>query len=239
VDEERKDQIEDIGVAVAEAVASLIPIVGGPTAVILNRTLGSAVQRRQARILIELRDDLTRLEQFGLVTLDEQLAESEPFQAALQRTVRQLLEADSDDKRTLLRNALLNRLAGMDADNASRFDEALERVQADDVVLLAKIREEVLAFDLIWSGPDGWTSPDVLVRSDRTKRLLRLGLIDELAGTVAETQRIVNAVGEDRYTSDTTASKHGISTLGRDFLAYVSDPTASPTSTPPSDVAPR
>jgi hypothetical protein len=233
VDEERKDQIEDMGVAVAEAVASLIPIVGGPTAVILNRTLGSAVQRRQARLLIELRDDLTRLEHSGLVTFDGQLAESETVQASLQRTIRQLLESDSDDKRTLLRNALLNRIAG--TEDPGRFDEALDRVQPGDVVLLAEVAEMAYAEDLIFRGVAAWASPEVLVRNERVERLLRLGLIKDEHDPAADTRRILNAAVEGHGGSASTGSAHSVSMLGRDFLAYVSDPTAAPAT--PGDAA--
>ncbi|MDB6425898.1 hypothetical protein [Curtobacterium sp. 20TX0008] len=224
--DDRKDQIEDIGGAVLEAAISLVPIVGGPTAVLTNRILGSAVQRRQARILVELRDDLTRLQDSGLVVFDEALAESEPFQASLQRIIRQLLESDSDDKRTLLRNALLNRTIGVD--DPGRFDEALDRVQAGDVVLLAEIADDVLAYGLISTVPEAWAESEDLIRSERTKRLLRLGLIQDLQDPVGEMKHILDAAAQGRPASHSTTSKHGVSPLGRSFLAYVADPIVSP-----------
>ncbi|MEK6345339.1 MAG: hypothetical protein V4737_16115, partial [Curtobacterium sp.] len=131
MDDERKDRIEDVTGAVVEALISLVPGIGGPLAVLANRALGSPFERRTVRILDELRADIARLDAEGKVA--ENRAADEDVQAAIHRTIRQLLEATSDDKRTLLRNALLHRIMGEDGDP---FDEAIERVQPKDIPLL-------------------------------------------------------------------------------------------------------
>lgn len=232
MEEDRKDQIEDIGVAVAEAALSLIPIVGGPAAVIANRALGSAVQRRQARILEELRDDLTRLERSGLVVFDGQLAESELFQAALQRTIRQLLESDSDYKRTLLRNALLSRLAG--TDDPDRFNDALERVRPRDAIWLSLQAESpsVAQRDAMFQFR---ADEDRRRYDERRHRMITAGLVIDTSRTELDMS------GIEHGTAPHERKVGGISVtpFGRDFLAYVSDPTASPTPAPPGDPAPR
>lgn len=63
MEERRKDFVEDTSVAVIEAAVSMIPIVGGPAAVIINRSFGSAVQRRNERIFAEIATDVELLMQ--------------------------------------------------------------------------------------------------------------------------------------------------------------------------------
>lgn len=224
MDEERKDQVEEITSALVEAVISLVPIVGGPTAVLANRVLGSAVQRRQARILVELRDDLTRLQQSGLVVFDEALAESEPFQAALQRIVRQLFESDSDDKRGLLRNALLNRIVSLD--EPERFADALERIQPRDALLLQLIgqpaSDEKVAHMQALIHDDGETRC-----IERKRRLIGLNLMIDTQGNDPQddaARMLGNLDGKTRG-NDLRAYWTYATELGRDFLAYVHDPT--------------
>ncbi|MBF4592371.1 hypothetical protein ITJ58_01235 [Curtobacterium flaccumfaciens] len=238
MDEDQKDQIEDISSAVVEAAISSIPIVGGPAAVLTNRILGSAVQRRQARILVELRDDLTRLQQSGLVAFDQDLAESEPFQAALQRSVRQLLESDSDDKRALLRNALLNRIVGVD--DPDRFADALERVHPRDVVMLQLVGQP--ASDAKVAQMQALIKNEGEARViERKRRLIGLNLIIDTAGTDPDddaSRMLGNVDGKTRgndlrpYWSMTTE-------LGRDFLTYVHNPIAGAEPAASGGTAPR
>lgn len=223
MDEDRKDQIEDISSAVVEAALSLVPIVGGPMAVIANTALGSAVQRRQARILVELRDDLTRLQQSGLVVFDEGLADSEAFQAALQRTIRQLLESDSDDKRALLRKALLNRIVGID--DPDRFADALERVQTRDAVMLQLIDQT--ASDTKVAEMQSLIEYEGESRViERKRRLIGLNLIIDIASTDPHDDALRKLGNLDWETrgSDRRPYWTFITELGREFLEFIHDP---------------
>lgn len=221
MDERRRDQVEDAASATLEALISLVPGIGGPLAVLANRALGSSFERRTVRILDELRAAIARLEAEGKVAEDR--AGDEDVQAAIQRTIRHLLEASSDDKRALLRNALLHRIMGEDGDP---FDEALERVQPSDVSLL----QEADQFGVIVGG----ASP-VIVRGgredggrERMLRLERLGLLEENANPrQAPDSRISFARAPSR--------RLVLNSHGRAFLNYVRSPLDSDPSEQPRE----
>lgn len=217
MDEQRKDKIEDAASAVVEGLISLVPGIGGPLAVLANRTLGSPFERRTVRILNELRADIARLEEEGKAAEDR--AGDEDVQAAVHRTVRQLLEATSDEKRTLLRNALLHRIMGEDGDP---FDEALDRVQPTDIAYL----QEAGRFGIQVAG----ASP-VIVRGGRGTRdemkRARLLLLERL-GLVAATAS-PNQPPESKLSFARSPSRRLILTaFGTAFLDYVRSPMDTP-----------
>ncbi|HEX9228807.1 MAG TPA: hypothetical protein VF885_19575 [Arthrobacter sp.] len=108
MDERTKDKIEDGASAVVEASVSLIPFLGGPAAVLVNRAFGSATQRRNEALFAELTDRIEGIVQRMEATEAERLLESETFQAAAHRVFRASQETASTEKRKLLQNALLN-----------------------------------------------------------------------------------------------------------------------------------
>ncbi len=177
--EELKDNVEDTAAATLEALVSLVPGIGGVLAVFTNRALGSAFERRTVRILSELRDDLTRLEQSGCADFGDRLTESDRFQASVHRTIRHLLEADSDDKRTMLRNALLNRIIGVR--DPGRFNEALDRIQPDDMVLLKCFKDRSTIYGL-GRRTRGLSNPNDR-RAERLHRLVTVGLVADITPT--------------------------------------------------------
>ena len=226
MDDVRRDQVEDTAAATVEALISLVPGIGGPLAVLANRAMGSAFERRTVRILDELRDDLQRLERSALATNSRSAREQEALQAATHRTIRQLLEADSDEKRTLLRNALLNRIVGIE--EPERFDDALERVQPRDMAILAQLRDSREVTGLT-EGHIAFPGEEYDSRTpDRVRKLVGLGIVDDT--TPSDLER-VNETLQSRQRgarpSHDIASHHRISTLGNEFVAFVSDPTAS------------
>lgn len=226
MDEVRRDRVEDTAAATVEALISLVPGIGGPLAVLANRAMGSAFERRTVRILDELRDDLQRLERSGLAAVSRSAREQEALQAVTHRTIRQLLESESDEKRTLLRNALLNRIVGVE--EPERFDEALGRVQPGDMAVLARLRDsrEIsgLSEERIGLPGEEYDSRT----PDRVRKLVSLGIIDDT--TPSDIEGINKALQGRRRgarPSSDSASRHRISKLGNEFLAFVSDPTAS------------
>lgn len=225
VDELKRDQVEDAAAATVEALISLVPGIGGPLAVLANRAMGSAFERRTVRILDELREDLQRLERSGLAANTRSAYEQEVLQAVTHRTIRQLLEAESDEKRTLLRNALLNRLVG--ADEPERFDDALERVQPADMAVLARLGDSREITGLT-EGHIAFPSEEYDGRTPyRVRKLVGLGLVDDT--TPSDLERVNKTLRSWRMgsrPSNDSASHHRISKLGNDFMAFVTDPTA-------------
>ncbi|WJY00836.1 hypothetical protein [Curtobacterium sp. 458] len=229
--DETKDRVEDSAAATLEALVSLVPGIGGVLSVFTNRVLGSSFERRTVRILTELRDDLSRLEQSGLAHFDERLAEDDSFQASVHRTIRQLLEAASDDKRTLLRHALLNRIVGFE--EPERFDDALERVLPGDMVVLASLQTERrygLTDVVRYLDGGGEEHGD----RHRVHRLVRLGLVDDVtkSGTDLIAEHLRAAERGHRTPSRRPRSEHVMSDFGREFVDYVTDPVTRMTSSP-------
>lgn len=234
--DETKDRVEDSAAATLEALVSLVPGIGGVLSVFTNRMLGSSFERRTVRILAELRNDLTRLERSGLVSFDKRLADDDSFQASIHRTIRQLLEAASDDKRTLLRHALLNRIAGFE--EPERFEDALERVLPGDMVVLAALHSERqygLTDVVRYLNGGGEEHGD----RNRVLRLVRLGLVDDVtkSGTALIAEHLRAADRGQRTPSRPPRSEHVISDFGREFLNFVADPTAHATPYPKADVS--
>jgi hypothetical protein len=140
--EHAKDLAEDAVAAVVEGAVSAIPIIGGPLAVAVNRGFGSAVQRRTDRIVQSLVTDIDRL--VGILGLDlEQLESSEEMLAAFHRAVRAAQETSSDEKRRLLRNALLNGYVTTAPDYAvsDHFLGLMVKYRPAHVVVLNALRE--------------------------------------------------------------------------------------------------
>lgn len=232
--DETKDRVEDSAAATLEALVSLVPGIGGVLSVFTNRMLGSSFERRTVRILTELRDDLTRLERSGLAHFDERLAEDDSFQASVHRAIRQLLEATSDDKRTLLRHALLNRIVGFE--EPERFDDALERVLPGDMAVLAALqakRRYGLTDVVRYLNGGG----EEHVERHRVHRLVRLGLVDDVtkSGTDLIAEHLRAAERGQRTSSRPPRSEHVISDFGREFVDFVSDPVARTASSPRTD----
>lgn len=141
MEERRKDFAEDASVAVIEAAVSMIPIVGGPAAVIVNRSFGSAVQRRNERIFAEIATEVELLLQRVEAIEPAAVLASEEFQAAVHRAFRAAQETPSDDKRKLLRNALLNGYVAVEViPQRDAFMSIMTRYEPEHVLVLRAIR---------------------------------------------------------------------------------------------------
>ena len=216
---------------------SAIPIIGGPLSVYTNRALGSAFERRQTKIVGELRDDLTRLEKSALVRFDAALAESDCFQAAVTRTFRQLLESDSDAKRKLLRNALLNRI--LDFPDANRYERALEACEADDIRVLAAadeitdvgdhVQARVTLMNHLEKHFQDRNEPVPTGMYDRTRILVGLGLIDESQKSELKERQAGHLWANQREPENFVSNRRlqSVSSLGRGFLDFIRDPLES------------
>lgn len=242
MDERLKDKVKDAGAAAIEAAVSMVPIVGGPSAVFLNRTFGSAIQRRNERLLLEVAADVERMiEQLALADPEKVLA-SEDFEAAVHRTLRASQETSSDEKRKLLRNALLNGFVAGDAQSQrEQFMAAMVRYQAEHVAVLRAIQSLMEGRSTMLEGAatqvhDGLseaiTFSTVLV-------CLRELVADGMASESVENQvKEINSrtrLGQPQSRQVVNQKVwHSVSASGEAFIEFVTDPFAeAPAATAP------
>lgn len=235
MDARNKATAIDAATAGLEAAVSIVPLVGGPSAVILNRAFGSAVQRRNERILAELAEDVQLLiARLDLADPDTVLA-SEDFQAAVHRTLRAAQETASDEKRKLLRNGLLN---GFVTDSTmpqrDQFMALMVRYQPEHVAVLGSIaalmegRSEMLTHAATQIHDDlneVMTFSSVLLCS---RELVADGLAFESSESRVKEVNSLGRYGSPRthQVAETTVWT-SISDNGKEFLDFVTDPFAN------------
>lgn len=140
--ENTKDHFEDGAAAIVEGAVSLIPIVGGPAAVAVNRAFGSAVQRRNERLYLELTERVEAVAERLESAEASRRLESDSFLAAAHRVIRTSQETAGAEKRKLLQNALLNGYLLDEAPSEREtFLSTMSRYTAEHVIVLQAMKE--------------------------------------------------------------------------------------------------
>jgi hypothetical protein len=234
VEERHKDFVEDTSAAVIEAAVSMIPVVGGPAAVAVNRSFGSAVQRRNERIFAEIATDVELLVQ-RLDSLEpDALVASEEFQAAVHRVFRAAQETPSDDKRKLLRSALLNGYIAADAaPQRDAFLSMMARYQPEHVLVLQTLRTLMVGRETMLEHAASRIADRLegSLAHESVRACLRELVNDGLVSESTENRVEEINVGmprpygppQTRQVAKTTAW-HSISAQGEAFLDFVADP---------------
>ena len=106
----------DIALGATRAALAAIPFVGGTITEVVSLVLTPAVQRRRDEWLKELADDLDRLKAKVEGFKVENLVENEAFVSATIQATRIAIGTHQQEKRTMLRNALVNIAAGRGPD---------------------------------------------------------------------------------------------------------------------------
>jgi hypothetical protein len=233
VDPERiKDGVEDTTAAVMEAIASLIPIVGGPLAVTINRAFGSAAQRRNERLLEELRADLeSAIARFSVDEAVRRLS-SEEFISGIYTVVPAMRATSSEEKWKLLRNALLNGTVLGDWD-ASRRESFLRQMSAYDPLHvhvlrfasdLPEFRLEDMPESGVWRDLATLTSEHFFPSQPDMRPIVQRA-IDQLTvdGLLTRRQPLTRGLQDGGHMN----RPDGISELGAQFLAFVSSPPST------------
>jgi hypothetical protein len=232
VSERAKNQVEDVATAAMEALVSTIPFAGGPAAVILNRAFGSAVQRRNEKIMAQFESDIAELQAMGRAQSSAALIESEEFMAALHVMFRAAQETSSDGKRKFLRNALLNGFVTPEPGPIPpRFVEMTIQYEPEHILVLREL-EELAREEMV-------THPVTRIRAARERDKQPIppffpNFFEELSRDGMVTQRDTSTVKEemnyDRYGQSEmgsvvkTESVYSISRLGAAFLKFLRDP---------------
>nr|WP_306629588.1 hypothetical protein [Arthrobacter ulcerisalmonis] len=236
MDEKTKDKIEDGAAAVVEAGVSIIPFVGGPAAVLVNRAFGSATQRRNEKLFDELSARIENIVQQMDAGEAEKLLEGEDFQAAAHRVFRASQETASAEKRRLLQNALMNGYLRPECPaDRDEFLSEMVRYEPEHVVVLQAMeaimasRSETLphAVSEIRDRVEGAIPDDVL------RKCVNELVADDLLGRyenseVEERSFLTGGSIRRRETKQVVRSevRHSITAKGKNFLLYVAEPSA-------------
>ncbi|MCR6492085.1 hypothetical protein [Cellulomonas sp. P24] len=214
------------GLTVATAV-SAIPIFGGPAAVVAQYFGSIPAQQRVARILEELRCDVTRAFE-ELDGLQLGVLESEEFNAATMRVVRESLETADETKRQYLRNGLVNGYVAGEVDQRDRFLALIGAYEPSHVVVLRTL---------------------MTIEAGRTERVdnAQMLIARALSGSLAENavwpllrdlvgDGLVWEINDGRVTDEWVGSSpkkqsvvkptiyHGVDPRGLAFLAFLDSP---------------
>lgn len=234
MDEKTKDKIEDGAAAVVEAGVSIIPFVGGPAAVLVNRAFGSATQRRNEKLFDELAERIEKIVKQMEASEAEKLLEGEDFQAAAHRVFRASQETASSEKRRLLQNALVNGYLLQESPaNRDEFLSEMVRYEPEHVVVLQAMeaimapRSETLphAVSVIGDRIEGAISDDIIRKC--VNELVGDNLLVRYENSEVEEQSFLTGGSiRRRETKQVVRSevRHSITAKGKDFLLYVAEP---------------
>lgn len=232
MDRERlKDGVEDGVAATVEAAVSMIPIAGGPLAVVVNRAFGSAVERRLERDIAELREDLDAVVRAHDIPDPAARLSRDEFVAAMYTVVPALQATSFSEKRKLLRNALINGTVIGNWDDYRRESFLRQMASYDPLHVqilkyaasLAEFKETEMPETGVWRDLVSLIV-DKLLQSREELRAVVQRAVNQLAtdGLLTQAQpqtRGLQNLGEP-------SRPDSISPLGQDFLAFVADPLA-------------
>lgn len=147
-----KSDRDDVAQGVVRAALDAIPFVGGPITELLTLVLSPAVQRRRDEWFKDLADAVEQLEKTVEGFRIENLAKNESFVSATIQATRIALATHHQEKRGMLRNALLNIALGKAAPN-----EDLQQVYLTAIEAFTPSHVKVLNF--LWKGSRSLQAP--------------------------------------------------------------------------------
>ena len=150
---ERYPESDDADVAqgVARATLAAIPVLGGSITELVSLVLSPAVQRRRDEWFKDLADAVERLERRVEGFRIETLAQNESFVSATIQATRIALATHQQEKRGMLRNALLNIALGAEQ------NEDLQQAYLTAIEAFTPSHVKVLNF--LWKGSDALQPP--------------------------------------------------------------------------------
>ena len=238
--EETKRDAAFIASQLAEGALSAIPF-GSAISKTFTIPLALAEAKRNDRILRGIVDDLEGLRLVGTLSLTaEQLFESEDFMASFYTVFRASQETESDEKRRMLRNALINEIDRRWADEHATFVRLVGAYNVEHIVVLRNLAEmsegrtemiehaqHTICSKLTVDGDDG--------PADRARiyaeflQMVTDGLISESSQGEATEQNVGNGTFGRVQTKQILKTQywHAISARGKSFLDFISSPVAT------------
>jgi hypothetical protein len=124
---------------VAAAVATLVPLIGGPVASILSGISGA---RKEQRVLEVIQGVSDNLRDFQSQAADEYV-KTDDFEELLENTLRRAAQERSEEKRSLYGNIITNAIKNQDGDceEQLRLLKTLEEISPDHVLILRALKQ--------------------------------------------------------------------------------------------------
>jgi hypothetical protein len=210
--------------------ASMIPVAGGPVSYALEKALDVPLERYNQRVksgIIEsISDAFDRLD-----GIDENVLRSDEFIAAFVRTSRYSQETASEDKRQLLRNALVNGYVALEgAGERDLFMALISKYDAIHVDVLRRVAELSANSDETLAGVASHVqrlipNSETLAIQERVVDLVSDGLVSRQDLQETRSARVGNAWEMPRTEQQTrTSTRHYIAQRGLRFLDFVRAP---------------
>lgn len=221
----KKSEASEVSKLVVAAAVSVIPIVGSPTAIILQEMFGRSFQKRRDLWFEELSDSVEELRKREDSGRLDDLEENQGFLDAVASATLLAVRTSDEAKRALLRSAVLNVALGFnyEQDKVQMFMQYMEDLTTPHVHLLEMLNDPMAYFNqrnVPWPNfsMGGISSLRELVfsnwsreYSDQILRILRnFGLV------VIESMHVTQS-GHSLALSTT-------SELGKEFLIFLKNP---------------
>lgn len=227
-----KDDVEFLVGQVAETTLGILPF-GSVFGKALTIPLELAERKRNSTILAAIQADLLELRGRGLTDKSlEEWAESESFLTSIYVVIRASQETQSDEKRKLLRNALINGESSQWTSDRESFLRALASYEPGHIAILgaveaveAKDGQMVEDAEHNLSRKSGRSLPKVW---RLMPQLVTDAMVDVLVKNEIESSgrsgREFGQNAEGQFIRQTTY--HGMTGRGRSFLEFIRDPLA-------------
>jgi hypothetical protein len=238
--EETKRDAAFIATQVVEGALSAIPF-GSAISKSFTIPLALAESKRNDRILRGIVDDLEGLRLAGTLSLTaEQLFESEEFMASFYTVFRASQESESEEKRRMLRNALLNGIDARWVGERATFVRLIGAYNVEHIVVLRDFAElsegrtemiehaqHAICAKLDVNGDD--RAADRARTYTEFQQMVTDGLISESSQGEASEQNVGNRTYGRAQTKQIVKTQHwhAISTRGRSFLDFIASPVAT------------
>lgn len=230
MDERRKDKVEWVTAQAAEAVLGLMPG-GSVLGRALTLPLAMAERRRNEAILLSIHEDIEALQLRRTFPTLTELVDSEEFMASLYVCVRGAQATSRDEKRKLLRNALLNGVGAFRTER-EEFLALLSAYLPEHVAILRSLGGLRADSGRMPSSVRSQLSQELglpfAVVSSCVAKLVQDGMMSESVDQKIETQAV-----RTRYPTTPERKEHvlgrqktynSLSERGAAFLEFVSDP---------------
>jgi|SRR5579863_612261 len=215
----------DVALGAVRAALAAIPYVGGSITELLSMVLAPPVMRRRDEWLMELADGLDRLKATVEGFKIENLADNEPFVSAVIQATRIAIGTHEQEKRAMLRNALLNIAAGKGP------QEELQQIYLDAIDAFTLSHVKVLK--LLWTGLNDliraglWDTLHPYAISDYATAIGHLH--PDLKGQDGLMQYVMTDLMNRGFSSvsrptDTFSPSPRVTNMGIEFLRFVLEP---------------
>lgn len=203
---------------------ALIPGVGGAAVELFNRLCVPPIERRRVAWLEGLADRVSALEQAGYVSMED-LQNNEAFSSALLQATHVAIRNHQQVKIDALRNAVLNSAIGLNADDATTemFLALIDDLTVSHIQVLRTLHDADLD-----NSKRHKVEISVKTITDKVLKLLPAlrdsrPLVESVVDDLCRRRLLFWSSGIPTISADATQ----LTSLGRDFMAFIDEPRLS------------